>query len=121
VCDGFVGNILLKTCEGLFKLLKDFTADELKKDPMRMLGAALSMGAFKSIKKQLSPERYAAAPLLGLKGNVFKTHGSANRHAIVNAVRIAGEAVSHGMREHALSDIQAANLILEAAATKEEV
>lgn len=113
VCDGFTGNILLKACEGLFKHVKNFASDELKKDPLRILGALLSLGAFKAIKKQLSPERYAAAPLLGLKGNVFKTHGSANRHAIANAVRIAGEAVSHHMNEHALADIQQANLILE--------
>ncbi len=114
VCDGFTGNILLKTCEGLFKHLKGYTSDEIKKSPIRMLGALLSQGAFKAMKKQLSPERYAAAPLLGLKGDVFKTHGSANRHAIANAVRIAGEAVSHHMREHALEDIQKANEILQA-------
>jgi glycerol-3-phosphate acyltransferase PlsX len=113
VCDGFTGNILLKTCEGLFKHIKSYAVDEMKKNPIRLLGAMLCMGAFKAMKKQLSPERYAAAPLLGLKGNVFKTHGSANRYAIANAVRIAGEAVSHRMSEMALADIHAANLLLE--------
>jgi phosphate acyltransferase len=109
LCDGFTGNILLKTCEGLFKHIKGYAIDELKANPLRLLGAILSAGAFKAIKRQLSPERYAAAPLLGLKGNIFKTHGSANRHAIVNAVRIAGEVVSHQMAEHALSDVARAN------------
>lgn len=116
VCDGFTGNVVLKVCEGLFKHMKKYAGDELKKNPWRMLGAILSQGAFKAIRKQLSPERYAAAPLLGLKGNVFKTHGSANRHAIANAVRIAGEAVSHHMNELALKDIQEANVKLEALA-----
>ncbi len=115
VCDGFTGNVLLKTLEGLFTHLKGYAKSEMMKTPLRMLGTLLNLGAFMAIKKQLSPERYAAAPLLGLKGNVFKTHGSANRFAIANAVRIAGEAVSHQMRERALADIQSANALLEQA------
>ena len=117
VCDGFTGNILLKTCEGLFKHISGYAKDEMKKNPLRMLGALLSIGAFKAIKKQLSPERYAGVPLLGLKGNVFKTHGGASRVAIMNAVRIAGETISHKMCQRACEDIQKANLILEKAST----
>lgn len=113
VCDGFVGNILLKTCEGLFKHLKGYAADELKKNPMRMLGALLSMGAFKSIRHQLAPERYSAAPLLGLKGDVFKTHGGAKRLEIAHAVSTAAKTVRMRMSELALADIQAANAMLE--------
>jgi glycerol-3-phosphate acyltransferase PlsX len=109
VCDGFVGNILLKTCEGLFKHLKEYAVDEMKKSPIRMLGAFMSMGAFNAMKKQLSPERYSGAPLLGLKGNVFKTHGSAKRLEIMHAVRIASEVVSQEMSQHALIDIKTAN------------
>lgn len=113
LCDGFTGNILLKTCEGLFKHLKGYISDELKKWPWRMLGALFSAGAFRALKKQLSPERYAAAPLLGLKGSVFKTHGSANRNAIANAVRICAEAVEHRMQEVSQADILASNICLE--------
>lgn len=119
VCDGFVGNILLKTCEGLFKHLKDYASDEMKKTPLRMLGAFLSMGTFKAMKRQLSPERYAAAPLLGLNGNVFKTHGRANRLAIANAVRIAADVVRLRMSELALADIQSANVLMEQAEAKQ--
>jgi glycerol-3-phosphate acyltransferase PlsX len=116
VCDGFTGNVLLKTCEGLFKLLKTSVTEELKRRPWRMLGALLAMGAFKSLKAKLSPERYGAAPLLGLNGNVFKTHGSANRLAIAHAVRICSRVVAHRMNDEALADIEKANLILEQAA-----
>jgi phosphate acyltransferase len=115
VCDGFTGNVLLKTCEGLFKMMKGVVKTELFKNPVRILGALLTMGAFKALKKRLSPERYAAAPLLGLNGNVFKTHGSANRLAIAHAVHICALVVANCMNEGALADIDKANLILEQA------
>src|SRR5690606_15812673 len=99
VCDGFVGNILLKTCESLFHTLKGYLKDELTRTPVRKLGALLAMGAFKEMKAQLNPDTYGGAPLLGLKGNVLKAHGSSNRIAIMNAIRIGNEMVTHHMND----------------------
>ncbi len=93
VCDGFTGNILLKVCQSLFGVLKDYLKEELNKNWMRKLGALLSYGAFRAMKKQLNPEHYGGAPLLGLNGYVFKAHGSSNRHHIANALVIAEKVI----------------------------
>lgn len=112
VCDGFTGNVLLKAAESLFGLLKDFIKEELQKNAIRKLGAMLSMGAFKAVKDQINPERYGGAPLLGLKGNVLKAHGSSNRIAVMNAIRIANEIVSKDLNKHILEDIAKANSVI---------
>lgn len=109
VCDGFVGNILLKTCESLFHTLKDYLKEELTATPVRKLGAFLAMGAFKEMKRQLNPDSYGGAPLLGLKGNILKAHGSSNRAAIMNAIRMGSEMVAHHMNDHIIEDVAAAN------------
>lgn len=113
VCDGFVGNILLKTCESLFHTLKDYLTEELTRTPIRKLGALLAMGAFKEMKQQLNPDSYGGAPLLGLKGNILKAHGSSNRIAIMNAIRIGNEMIAHNMNEHILDEIAKANPLIE--------
>ncbi len=112
VCDGFVGNILLKSWESLFANMKDFLKEELMQTPWRKFGAWLSQGAFKHMKERLSPESYGGAPLLGLKGTIMKAHGSSNRHAIMNALRITQDILSHKLNEHIQSSIQEANLAL---------
>lgn len=68
VCDGFVGNVLLKSLESLAKNLKHYLKTEMLKNPIRMLGTLLVSGVFMSLKKRLSPENYGAASLLGLNG-----------------------------------------------------
>lgn len=112
VCDGFTGNILLKACESLFMLLKGFVSEEIQANMMRKMGYLLSKGAFDAIKTQLNPDRYGGAPLLGLKGNVLKAHGSSNREAVMNAIRIANEIVSNELNRHILEDIEKANNII---------
>jgi len=109
VCDGFTGNVLLKTCESLFMCLKDYLKDEITKTPLRMAGAFLSKGAFKNMKKQFVPDQYGGAPLLGLNGNILKAHGSSNHIAIMNAIRIASELVAHDMNAQAQIDVIRAN------------
>lgn len=113
VCDGFVGNILLKTCESLFHTLKDYLKEELTATPVRKLGAFLAMGAFKEMKQQLNPDSYGGAPLLGLKGNILKAHGSSNRMAMMNAIRMGTEMVAHHMNDHIIEDVAKANEIIE--------
>jgi glycerol-3-phosphate acyltransferase PlsX len=89
VCDGFVGNILLKTLESFIIQLKAYIKEEFRKNPLRMFGAVLSRGVFTALKERLNPEAYGAASLLGLNGVVLKSHGSSTHRAIRSAMRIA--------------------------------
>jgi glycerol-3-phosphate acyltransferase PlsX len=109
LCDGFTGNVLLKTSESLFKAFRAIVKEKIMKNPIRILGALLVKGAFKDVKKHLDPDRYCGAPLLGLQGNVIKAHGSASSDAIASAIRIAGEFIEYDMTTHAEADIAKAN------------
>ncbi len=113
VCDGFTGNVVLKTCESLFKcLFKDFLGGEIKKNPMRQFGYFCSKGAYDTIREQLNPDRYGGAPLLGLKGNILKAHGSSNKEAVMNAIRIANEIISADLNSQITGNIGKANQII---------
>jgi glycerol-3-phosphate acyltransferase PlsX len=112
VTDGFTGNVLLKTMESLFKLLSDYLKEELMQNPLRKFGAFLSKGAFINMKDQLSPDNYGGAPLLGLKGNILKAHGSSNRTAVMHAIRIAHEMIAADFTQHIITDIEAANALI---------
>jgi len=109
VCDGFVGNVVLKSSEAVFGFVGNTMKEELVRNPKRILGAALSKSAFRDMKVRLSPDQHAGAPLLGLKGNILKSHGSSNYIAIGNALRIAREIVKHDMIDSISSDINQAN------------
>ena len=87
VCDGFVGNVLLKTAESIAKAMGYWLKKECFKGPLRILGAILLKGAFHSLKKQLDPEVYGGAPLLGVPGAVIIGHGSSSHKAIYYAVK----------------------------------
>jgi len=113
VCDGFTGNILLKSLESCFDTLRETLKDELSATPLRKLGAFLSAGAFNAMKETFSPDHYAGAPLLGLNHLVLKTHGSSNRYFIRSAIRIALETLRHDMGEQAQKDIEKANAIIK--------
>jgi phosphate acyltransferase len=109
VCDGFVGNIVLKTCEslavGMFAMLKR----ELVRNPKRQLGAYLAQNAFRVIRRRMDPEVYGGAPLLGLNGVVMKSHGSAKERSIMNAIRITTETVENEINQTIVKEIQRAN------------
>ena len=114
VADGFVGNILLKTSESLYKfLIEEIKAEVASSSWMRKLGALMMKGVFVDLKKRLSPEQYGGAPFLGLKGNVLKSHGSSNRFAIASAIRIGVDLARRDMIGHTHDDIEQANKILE--------
>ena len=87
VCDGFVGNVVLKTSESLAHAVSYFLKRECFRGIFRVLGALLLKGAFKSLKNQLDPEIYGGAPLLGVPGAVIITHGSSTHKAIYYAVK----------------------------------
>jgi len=87
VCDGFVGNVVLKTTESIAKAMGHLLKHECFKGPLRLLGAILLRGAFHSIKRQLDPDIYGGAPLLGVPGAVIIGHGSSSHKAIYYAVK----------------------------------
>jgi glycerol-3-phosphate acyltransferase PlsX len=111
VCDGFVGNVVLKSSEALFGFIGSTIREELVRNVKRKIGAVLSKSAFKDMKTRLGPDQHAGAPLLGLRGNILKAHGSSNYVAIANALRIAQEVVMHDMIDSIGSDINQANVL----------
>lgn len=93
VCDGFVGNIVLKLSEGLAKAIFAMIKKEVKKRPLAMLGAMLSKPAFRGVKHATDPEQYGGAPLLGVDGPVIICHGKSGETAIYNAIKVAAKLV----------------------------
>ena len=91
VCDGFVGNVVLKTCESLATGIFAWLKNELTLNPKRMIGALLVRGALRTIKHRLDPDAYGGMPLLGLNGNVMIMHGSSRERAVMNAIRVTTE------------------------------
>mgnify|MGYP001776132154 FL=1 len=86
VCDGFSGNLVLKASEGVASAISQILKQEIKKCPIRTLGAMLMKGAFKNLKKKIDHSEYGGAPLLGVKNVVIISHGSSNARAIECAV-----------------------------------
>ncbi len=99
VCDGFVGNIVLKFAEGLGTGLFSMLKDELTASLPRKLAALVLKPGFANIKKKMDYTEYGGAPLLGVKGAVIVAHGSSNQKAIRNAIRVAREAAENQVVE----------------------
>lgn len=94
ICDGFVGNITLKTAESLAKTTFKWIKEEIQSNPLRMAGALLARGAFQTIKKKTNADEYGGALLLGVNGICVKAHGSSSVHALFNSLRVACESVT---------------------------
>ena len=92
VCDGFVGNVALKTTEGLATMLVDFIKQEFTRTWYAKLAALVAMPVLRHFKRRLDPRRYNGAALLGLRGLVFKSHGSADAVSFENALNRAYDA-----------------------------
>ncbi len=95
VCDGFVGNVVLKTSEAVAWMIGDWLKTMFKANPLRILGALLSKGVFNEMKSHADPSSYGGAPLLGANGVVIIGHGSSNALATFNGIRVASEAIDH--------------------------
>ena len=108
VCDGFTGNIVLKTSEGLADNIFKWLKRELMRNPKRQLGALLAKGAFRTIKHRVDPESHGGAPLLGVNGNVVIAHGVSRERAIMNAVGQAAKAVQNHVNQIITRETQAA-------------
>src|SRR5215813_10716167 len=102
VADGFVGNVALKTSEGVAHLVRATLKETLKATITRQVGYLLSRSAFADFKKRIDHTEYGGAPLLGVKGACFITHGSSNLNAIKNAIRVAADFVDR----HITSNIE---------------
>ena len=99
VCDGFVGNVVLKTTESVAHAIGFWMKEEFFRHPVRMLGAILLKGALKAMKKRMDPEVYGGAVLLGVPGVCIVTHGASSHRAIYNAIRVGASAIVNDMSD----------------------
>lgn len=91
VCDGFVGNVALKTSEGIGRFVRDVLRESLTRTVTAQVGALLSRRAFNDFRRRLDYTEYGGAPLLGVRGVCIIGHGSSNDNAIFNGIRVAYE------------------------------
>jgi glycerol-3-phosphate acyltransferase PlsX len=89
VCDGFIGNISLKTSEGVAKMIATFIKQEFTRNIFTKLAALIAMPVLKAFRRRIDPRRYNGASLLGLRGIVIKSHGSADALSFNNAIKVA--------------------------------
>jgi glycerol-3-phosphate acyltransferase PlsX len=100
VCDGFVGNVALKTAEGVAKMMGGFLKEGFSRNLLTKLAALVSLPVLKAFKHRLDHRRYNGASFLGLKGIVVKSHGSADAFAFQCAIERAAEEARGGMLQH---------------------
>ena len=89
VCDGFIGNVVLKASEALGEMVNNLLKTEMTRSIARKVGATLARGGFEALKKRMDYSEYGGAPLLGVNGGCIICHGRSNAKAIKNAVRVA--------------------------------
>jgi glycerol-3-phosphate acyltransferase PlsX len=89
VCDGFVGNVSLKTTEGVAKMISHYMREEFKRNVFTRIAGLIAMPVLKAFRSRIDPRNYNGASLLGLQGIVIKSHGSADAHAFATAIREA--------------------------------
>jgi glycerol-3-phosphate acyltransferase PlsX len=106
VCDGFVGNVVLKFAEGLAESIILLVKEGVKERPVAKLGGLFLQGLMKDLKKKLDYAEYGGAPLLGVNGACIISHGKSNPKAIRNAIRAAAEFVEKKTNDHIRSELQ---------------
>jgi glycerol-3-phosphate acyltransferase PlsX len=111
VCDGFVGNVVLKLSEGLAEAIGRMIKDEFKRSILAQIGYLLSRHAFKRFKKKVDYAEYGGAPLLGIDGVGMICHGGSNAKAIKNAIRFAHDYAAKGVNQR-MADKLAENVTL---------
>ena len=99
VCDGFTGNVLLKALEGFSSVLDTIIRKELKRDIFSVIGGMLTRGAFRRLQSQMDYQEVGGAPLLGLQGRVFISHGSSTTKAIKSAILQASTSLGVGLMD----------------------
>jgi phosphate acyltransferase len=106
VCDGFVGNVILKTSESIAVAIFTWLKHELTRTPRRKIGAYLAKDAFLAIKDKTNYEEYGGSPLLGVNGICIIAHGASTPLAVKNAIRVAAESVEHQVNPHIIEEVQ---------------
>jgi glycerol-3-phosphate acyltransferase PlsX len=109
VCDGFVGNVILKTCESISVAIFQWLKHELMRTRMRQVGAFLARDAFDTIKGKTNYEEYGGSPLLGVNGICIIAHGASTPLAIKNALRVAAESIEQQVNPHIVDEIRRYN------------
>ncbi|MCW5599046.1 MAG: phosphate acyltransferase PlsX [Nitrosomonas sp.] len=100
VCDGFVGNVALKTSEGVAQMLATFLRQEFKRNFLTRFAGLVALPVINAFKRRVDHRQYNGASLLGLRGIVIKSHGSADKQAFSAAIKRAAEEVRGGMLRH---------------------
>jgi len=113
VCNGFIGNILLKSTESMAKAAMHWMKEAFTKNPLRKTGAILLKNAFRELKAIGDSEAYGGARLLGVNGICIIGHGSSSPKAIRNAIRVADESVKFGINRHITRDIAEAGIAIK--------
>jgi glycerol-3-phosphate acyltransferase PlsX len=106
VCDGFVGNVSLKSVEGVAKMIAHFIRQEFTRNPLTRLAGLIALPVLRSFRRRIDPRRYNGASLLGLKGIVVKSHGSADVLSFANAVKVAALEARKSVPERISSRLQ---------------
>jgi phosphate acyltransferase len=106
VCDGFVGNISLKTSEGVARMIAHFIRQEFTRNLLTRFAAMIAMPVLRSFRKKIDPRRYNGASLLGLRGIVIKSHGSADVLSYANAIKVAVVEARESVPERISSRLQ---------------
>ncbi len=106
VCDGFVGNVALKTSEGLAQMLATMVREEFTRNALTKAAALLAYPVLQRFRRRVDHRRYNGASLLGLRGVVIKSHGSADVEAFGHAIGVAYEAVRHRLLERTVAAMQ---------------
>ena len=99
VCDGFVGNVMLKTSEGLARMITHFMKQEFKRNLLTRLSALVALPVLHAFRKRVDPRRYNGATLIGLNGTVIKSHGGADKLAFEHAILEALTEVKNNVPE----------------------
>ena len=114
VCDGFVGNVALKTSEGLAQMIGGFLKEEFSRNPLTKLAALVALPVLQAFKNRVDYRRYNGAALLGLRGLVFKSHGSADAFAFEQALVRAYDAARNNLLDRVQARIAHARPLLAA-------
>ena len=109
VCDGFVGNVVLKTSEAVASMISNWLKTMFRANPLRILGYLFSRGVFKEMRSHADPSSYGGAPLLGANGIVFIGHGSSSAFATFNGIRAASEALDHDLNHLIEAELKSIN------------
>jgi glycerol-3-phosphate acyltransferase PlsX len=113
IVDGFTGNILLKSAEGLLRMLLHMVKKRVSWNPFYFVAGVMLLPVLLSLKRHLKPDENGGAPLLGLNALVMKAHGSGNRHAIRGTIRLGRETLAKHMGDHLRASLARANALVE--------